>query len=732
MKTIKIMIAASEEMHEEKLEFSNLIEHLNEVLAVRGIELKRVKWDSDEERTTEEYLSKLGDCEMCLTLYWKELVGNTEKELDTAYQKQKDGENPRKLYVFFKEPAEDLSDALKDFKSNFVTNYGHFFCKFENVDTMNLQFLLQFEAYQSSVQDKQDKFIAIKDGKVLAGGKEFVTLGNVPFAAMNKEYQRLQSELVELESQADKARKRHISNPDDETLEEEYFAVKNKCMEKAKEFEQHQVYLYDIALNFAKLTGNQWSERLRKAKELFESGDTIGADQILNMAEMKRETEKEIEQYEQNRKNLELRIDEFHLKVDTVMANNMKTMQERFTEACDAYKQALSVAYVICHDEKKLSVILFGYAYLLQNFNRMYEAVKVYNQALEIYRNLAKAHPNAYKPKVFVALTLNNLAVLQSDLCHFEEAKTCYIEVLEIYRNLAKTDPDKYQTKLAMTLNNFALLQRNLGRYDEAEAGYIESLEIRMRLFKANPKDYMSDVAGTLLNLAILQSDLGRYEEAETNCGKALGFYRCLAEAHPEEYKPYVVRALNNLAVLQRNLERYEKAECGFREALDICRNLANSNPDAYLSDLAFTLNSFAILQSEIGCYDEAEANFNEALEIRRSLAKTIPDAYLPKVATTLHNLALLQSDLGRYEESEINYSEALEIFRNLASDNPDAYMHDLATTMDNLALLKSSQNLMDDSKELLSEALIIYELLEERAPGMYADKIESIKAFLY
>lgn len=37
------MIAASEEMHREKLEFTKLIEHLNEVLEPRGIELKRIK-----------------------------------------------------------------------------------------------------------------------------------------------------------------------------------------------------------------------------------------------------------------------------------------------------------------------------------------------------------------------------------------------------------------------------------------------------------------------------------------------------------------------------------------------------------------------------------------------------------------------------------------------------------------------------------------------------------------
>ena len=191
MKTIKIMIAASEEMHDEKLEFSNLIEHLNEVLEPRGIELKRVKWNPETDGAMEDFMAKLTDCEMCLTLYWKELAGNAEEELKRAYQQLKDGSNPRKLYVFFKEPTEELSDALKDFKANFVTNYGHFFCKFENVDTMNLHFILQFEAYQNHIQVQQNKFIEVKDGKVMVGDKPFVALDQIPFAALNKDYARL-------------------------------------------------------------------------------------------------------------------------------------------------------------------------------------------------------------------------------------------------------------------------------------------------------------------------------------------------------------------------------------------------------------------------------------------------------------------------------------------------------------------------------------------------------------
>lgn len=125
METIKIMIAASEEMHEETIKFSELIANLNEVLEPRGIELERAKWNPETGGSIEKYKTKLNDCEMCLTLYWRELTGNSKQELNTTYKKLKDGKNPRNLYVFFKGPTEDLIAELKNFKANFVTNYDN-------------------------------------------------------------------------------------------------------------------------------------------------------------------------------------------------------------------------------------------------------------------------------------------------------------------------------------------------------------------------------------------------------------------------------------------------------------------------------------------------------------------------------------------------------------------------------------------------------------------------------
>lgn len=158
MKTVKVFIASSDELRIERLEFSDLILQMNRILKPRGVEIEPVKWEYLDASMgplckQEEYNRELKTCEMCLVLYWRRFGDYTKSELDTAYSELCAGRNPRKLYIYFKE-AEDISQELKDFKESFSTDYGHFFCRFENVDTMKLNFLLQFEQFmnQSAVR----------------------------------------------------------------------------------------------------------------------------------------------------------------------------------------------------------------------------------------------------------------------------------------------------------------------------------------------------------------------------------------------------------------------------------------------------------------------------------------------------------------------------------------------------------------------------------------------------
>ena len=135
MKIIKIMKEASEKIRDEKLEFTNLMEHLNEVLEPRGIELERIEWSPKEAGSFEEFKEKHKDCKMCLDLYRRDLAGNSGQEHDSAYHELNVGNNPRKLYVFFKVPANNASKELVSFKENFYNNYHIIPTSFNNMDS---------------------------------------------------------------------------------------------------------------------------------------------------------------------------------------------------------------------------------------------------------------------------------------------------------------------------------------------------------------------------------------------------------------------------------------------------------------------------------------------------------------------------------------------------------------------------------------------------------------------
>lgn len=105
---------------------------------------------------------------MCLVLYWTKFEDQTKNE-DAAYLELCAGRNSQKIYVYFKD-TKDITSELKNFKESFSTKYGHFFCRFENVDTMRLNFLPQVDDYQNKPLEVRLK---VRDLRVKTGGEAF-------------------------------------------------------------------------------------------------------------------------------------------------------------------------------------------------------------------------------------------------------------------------------------------------------------------------------------------------------------------------------------------------------------------------------------------------------------------------------------------------------------------------------------------------------------------------------
>ena len=139
----------------------------------------------------------------------------------------------------------------------------------------------------------------------------------------------------------------------------------------------------------------------------------------------------------------------------------------------------------------------FYFGLFLQKLNYFDDANIQYEEALKIYRELAKENPRTYLPNV--ATTLNNLAVLHSDKKEFPQALGKCEEALKIRRELAKENPETYLPDVATTLNNLANLHSDKNELPQALEKFEEALKIRRELAKENLNRYEIDYAKSLI-----------------------------------------------------------------------------------------------------------------------------------------------------------------------------------------------------------------------------------------
>ena len=114
----------------------------------------------------------------------------------------------------------------------------------------------------------------------------------------------------------------------------------------------------------------------------------------------------------------------------------------QFDEAEKHYKQAVTIfpSYDSCY-----TIASFYY-----NLNKFHEGIEYYKHCL----NLADIPENK-------AAILNDMGNAQLNNTDFTKAEASYQEALKIYRQLAKENPNAYLPKVAMTLNNLAMFYQD-------------------------------------------------------------------------------------------------------------------------------------------------------------------------------------------------------------------------------------------------------------------------------
>ena len=132
--------------------------------------------------------------------------------------------------------------------------------------------------------------------------------------------------------------------------------------------------------------------------------------------------------------------------------------------------------------------------------------------ALAAARRLADSAEHSPKQ---LANWANNLSIRLSDVGDRDGALVAAREAVELYRGLAEASPQAYTPGLAASLSNLANCLSEVGERNEALEAAREAVRLRRALAEASPQAYTSRLAGSLSNLADILAADGRPEEAQ-------------------------------------------------------------------------------------------------------------------------------------------------------------------------------------------------------------------------
>jgi hypothetical protein len=158
--TIKIFVASSSELEDDRKEVEILISRKNKDWVDRGIFLEPVMWEDfldalSRTRLQDEYNKAIRECDLFVMLFYTKLGKYTEEEFQTAFGQFKVTNKPV-IYTYFKDTEISIASTKKDdletvwaFQEK-LQKLGHFFTRYKNIDDLKYQFAQQLEKLAKS------------------------------------------------------------------------------------------------------------------------------------------------------------------------------------------------------------------------------------------------------------------------------------------------------------------------------------------------------------------------------------------------------------------------------------------------------------------------------------------------------------------------------------------------------------------------------------------------------
>ena len=469
MKTIKIFLASSEELSDDRNAFGNLVRRLDKIYEKRGIRIELFEWEDydaayNDRRKQDEYNDQIKASDMFLALFHTMAGKFTIEEFDVATEEFKKHASP-KVYTYCKDlkEGEQESPELTEFKRRLFNEMGHYWSRYNNRDSMQLHFVMQLQLIETSGTVEKLK---LENGTVTLEGMPIAKIDNLQFAAGNEAYQKMRVELATLPEKIEKARQRVKKFPDDKDLIDDLQQKLNRFNKLKEEFSQIQKSLFETAQRIASMQLEQVSDMLRRAIEAFEEGKLELANILLD--EIAHEAEHHMAQLEQQRSLVHQDIEAFMLQAKTVMADASIPIDERIDKTATIYAKADDWSQKSALPDEIFETLLGDYGSFLSDYAH-------YNKALPVYQRLASIRERLYgleHPNT--AVSYGNAGYVYDSIGDYDKALEYFSKALAIREKvLGQEHPDA-----AVSYNNIGSVYNRLGDYDKALDYYSKALAI--------------------------------------------------------------------------------------------------------------------------------------------------------------------------------------------------------------------------------------------------------------
>ena len=154
MNTIRIFIASSAELVQDRKEFREFLSLENDRLHTKGVYLELAQWENfldavSQTSLQDEYNKELEKSSIVICLFYTKAGKYTQEEFDVALRHFKEKNSPL-IYTYFKtgapEPApnDEQAQHLSKFKKR-LSDIGHFYTSYKSIDDLKYQFRKQLD-----------------------------------------------------------------------------------------------------------------------------------------------------------------------------------------------------------------------------------------------------------------------------------------------------------------------------------------------------------------------------------------------------------------------------------------------------------------------------------------------------------------------------------------------------------------------------------------------------------